>query len=197
MSFVLYRDVGCPFAHRVAALFAHLGVTYEERSALVGDKPAGLEAVSPAGRIPALSHGELALYDSLVMGEYVAALHGFALWADDPGERAVEQLLSRRYDESLVGGTMAAFCGQAPDSSVSDMLDELEWLAVKTTRHMGWLAIQLGSFQMLLREHRPEVAEALLARPALAAWAAFGESQDCVREAWQEVAFAPKFGVIG
>ncbi len=49
-----------------------------------------IRAVSPAGKVPALHHGEIRIWDSLAIGEYLAERFPAAgLWPEDPAPRAV------------------------------------------------------------------------------------------------------------
>ncbi len=67
-------------------LLRHLGLAFEEQQILLDlpDSSAKLLAVNPAGRVPALRHGELLVWDSLAIGEYLCELAGKGL----PRERA-------------------------------------------------------------------------------------------------------------
>jgi len=66
-------------------------------------RPKGLASVSPAGRIPALRHGSVELYESLVMAEYLAEVHGWAdAWPSDAGLRARHRLACPVFE--LTGG---------------------------------------------------------------------------------------------
>jgi glutathione S-transferase len=50
---------------------------------------------SPSGKVPALRHGELTIWESLAIGEYVAELFPEAkLWPEDRGARAVARAVS-------------------------------------------------------------------------------------------------------
>jgi len=54
------------------------------------DTPALIDAVSPSGRIPVLRDGELTVWDSLAICEYLAERFPEAkLWPDDPERRAL------------------------------------------------------------------------------------------------------------
>jgi glutathione S-transferase len=73
----LFADRGCPFSHRVLALFAHLGVAHDLTEAAPGETPEGLLRLSPSGRVPMLVHGDLVIGESRVMLEHVAEVYGF------------------------------------------------------------------------------------------------------------------------
>jgi glutathione S-transferase len=50
---------------------------------------------SPSGRVPALQHGELTIWDSLAICEYLAeSLPNFDLWPKEPAARAVARAVS-------------------------------------------------------------------------------------------------------
>lgn len=52
-------------------------------------------AVSPSGHIPALKHGELTVWDSLAISEYVAELAcAVPLWPENRGARAIARSVS-------------------------------------------------------------------------------------------------------
>ena len=51
--------------------------------------------LSPSGRVPALKHGELTVWDSLAIGEYLAEIcSDKQLWPADPAVRAVARSIS-------------------------------------------------------------------------------------------------------
>ncbi len=73
------------------------GVPFEEEVVPLyqDDWRARLQAVSPAGRVPTLIHGERTIWDSLAIVEYLAELFPEAgLWPADPAARATARSLS-------------------------------------------------------------------------------------------------------
>ena len=76
------------------------GIAFEEELALLdfdGNGPGNehLKAFSPAGRVPVLFDGDLAVWESLAILEYVAELHPDAgLWPDDRAARARARVVS-------------------------------------------------------------------------------------------------------
>lgn len=59
------------------------------------DSRARILAESPSGRVPALRHGDLTIWDSLAIGEYLAELFpGAGLWPSDPVARAVARAVT-------------------------------------------------------------------------------------------------------
>jgi len=76
-------------------LLKHLEVPFEE-VLVVLDTPStreDIEKFSPSGRVPALRHGELTIWDSLAICEYVAELTGKG-WPQAPDARAVARAVS-------------------------------------------------------------------------------------------------------
>ncbi len=80
-------------------LLKHFGLPFEEIALRFDDMAPGspfkqaVDRLSPAGRVPVLLHGELAVWDSLAIAEYLAeyAAEHFpehALWPRDPSQRA-------------------------------------------------------------------------------------------------------------
>lgn len=66
-----------------------LGIPFDEKRVLL-DRPGTKEEIlkhSPAGKVPCLVDGALAVWDSLAILEYLAESHP-QLWPADPGERA-------------------------------------------------------------------------------------------------------------
>lgn len=76
------------------------GIEFEEELALLdfdGNGPGNehLKAFSPAGRVPVLFDGDLAIWESLAILEYVAELHPEAgLWPEDRVQRARARVIS-------------------------------------------------------------------------------------------------------
>jgi glutathione S-transferase len=75
----------------------HTGVPYEEVVVPLGaaDTHARIAAVSPTGRVPALRHGDVRVWESLAIGEYLAETFPDAhLWPQDRAARAVARAVS-------------------------------------------------------------------------------------------------------
>jgi glutathione S-transferase len=76
---------------------AHAGAQFETRTILL-DRPeskAEIAKVNPAGKVPVLYDGELAIWDSLAICEYVAELFPAAqLWPADRAQRAQARALA-------------------------------------------------------------------------------------------------------
>jgi glutathione S-transferase len=76
---------------------AHTGAPFETRTILLDrdDTRAAVAAVTPAGRLPVLHDGDLAIWDSLAICEYVAERYPAALlWPRDVRARARARSIS-------------------------------------------------------------------------------------------------------
>src|SRR6478672_8238610 len=67
----LYSFELCPFAHRVRLALAEKGVAAEPIEIDLKNKPASFVRISPYGRVPLLLHGEVKLWESAVINEYL------------------------------------------------------------------------------------------------------------------------------
>ena len=73
----LWSGVLSPFSAKVRVVLAEKGLSAEilevpwSRKTLWGPKPAEFLAVSPLGKVPVLLDGDLAIYDSTVIDEYL------------------------------------------------------------------------------------------------------------------------------
>ncbi len=82
---------------RAYLALAHCGVAFEDLTILLDrpDTAARIRAVSPSGRVPCLRHGELIVWDSLAICEYLAETFPDAkLWPDDRAARARARAIS-------------------------------------------------------------------------------------------------------
>jgi glutathione S-transferase len=72
----------------------HLGLAFEEE-VLPLDLPESKKQIlarSPSGRVPCLVDGDLVIWDTLAIGEYLAEKH--PLWPEDRGARATARAIS-------------------------------------------------------------------------------------------------------
>ena len=83
-------------------LLKHLGVAFEEILVPL-DRPStreDLEKHSPSARVPVLRHGDLTVWDSLAICEYLAELTGRG-WPAAPAARAVARAVSAEMHSSF------------------------------------------------------------------------------------------------
>jgi glutathione S-transferase len=76
-------------------LLRHLGLAFDELQIVLSqpDTQAQIARHSPAGRVPVLLHGELTLWESIAIGEYLCDLTGNG-WPRERGARALARVVS-------------------------------------------------------------------------------------------------------
>jgi glutathione S-transferase len=73
------------------------GIAFREEVHDMGDPdwPDFVRSISPSARVPVLRHGEIAVWESLAIGDYLADLHPQAgLWPEDRAARAEARAIS-------------------------------------------------------------------------------------------------------
>lgn len=79
----------CPFAQRTLMALLEKGIEYEHIEINLRQKPDWFDAVSPYSKVPVLRRGDLTVYESSIINEYLdEAFPEPALMPADPGERA-------------------------------------------------------------------------------------------------------------
>jgi len=90
----LFSARACPFAHRTRLVLAHKGVPFELVEIDLQNKPAWFDSkLSGYGKVPALEHGQIRLWESAVINEYLDEVFPEpSLLPTDPGERAIARI---------------------------------------------------------------------------------------------------------
>lgn len=181
---ILFADRGCPFAHRVLALFEHLGCPPDLRESVVGEKPDGIYRYSAGGAIPLLVHGDLVLTESRVMLEHLAEYYSFA-------DAYPADLMARsrhRHAMAVVDDFLAPLLFGRSDTHVDgprleDALRVLEEATATVAPHPHLLAIHLAPIWLRFRVWHPAhaVTRAIEARSVLRAWLDSALLLDCLR----------------
>lgn len=86
-----------PWSLRAGLMLRHTGVAFDELVIPLYEPGSRTELLrhSPSGRVPALHHGALVIWESLAIGEYLAELFPEAdLWPADRSARAVARAAS-------------------------------------------------------------------------------------------------------
>jgi glutathione S-transferase len=79
----------CPFAQRTLILLAEKGLSYEHREVDLKNKPDWFEAASPYSKVPVLINGDVRVYESAIINEYVNEMFPEPpMMPDNPAERA-------------------------------------------------------------------------------------------------------------
>jgi glutathione S-transferase len=113
MELTLVSHVLCPYVQRAAIVLAEKGVPFRQRWVDLARKPDWFLAVSPLGKTPVLLAGDVPVFESAVICEYLDETHGPRLHPAD----ALERARHRSWMEfgSAVLNTIAAFY-TAPDA---------------------------------------------------------------------------------
>lgn len=96
MARTLYLTLRSPFARKVQIVLAEKGLAYEPVVVDLADKPPAFVALGPIARVPVLVDGDVTVFDSTVIVEYLEdryptpALYGAGWQA---------RLLARRWEE--------------------------------------------------------------------------------------------------
>ena len=153
---------------------------------------------SPSGKVPALLHGAVTVWDSLAIGEYVAEqLPAAGLWPEAAGARAVARAVSAEMHAGftplrrhLPMNLRASVPGREIPAEVQADIDRIAALWRDCRRRFGAsgpylfgpftiadamyapVATRFRSYGIALDGEAQAYAEALLAHPALEEWAA-------------------------
>jgi len=106
MMLTLYQRTDCPFCWKVRIALAELDVEHQLVDTELGEKHPEVGRLSPTGSVPVLVDGELAIWESAVILDYLDARYGPGrLISSDPVEQSRERLL-QVYSDKLVGGCL-------------------------------------------------------------------------------------------
>ena len=81
----------CPFVQRSAIALEEKGIDYDMVYIDLRNKPDWFMAISPHGKVPVLLVGDVALFESAVILEYLDETHAPRLHPDDPLDRALDR----------------------------------------------------------------------------------------------------------
>lgn len=89
----LFSARACPFAHRTRLVLAHKGLPFELIEIDLQNKPAWFHTVSGYAKVPALEHGDLHVWESAIINEYIdEAFPEVPLLPREPGTRAAARI---------------------------------------------------------------------------------------------------------
>ncbi|MYJ52066.1 MAG: glutathione S-transferase family protein [Gammaproteobacteria bacterium] len=85
----LVQSEVCPYAQRTHMCLLEKSVDFEVVEVDLGNKPAWFEEISPYSKVPVLQHGDVRLYESSIINEYLEdAFPEPALLPKSPADRA-------------------------------------------------------------------------------------------------------------
>jgi len=89
----LYYAKGSTFSQRTRAVLQEKGIDYTPIEIDLQHKPEGFTQISRYGKVPAIKHGEVEIYESAIINEYLEEVFPQpALLPHDPAEKAVARI---------------------------------------------------------------------------------------------------------
>lgn len=138
----LYYRADCPFCWKVRIFLKEIGLDVEEIAVEFGTKHPDVVAFNPNATVPVLVDGDLVLFESAVIIEYLAdKFPQFPLMDGSPEQRAtIRQMHS--YSDSSTGKVLFPYIKQVRGSGDRTVTDELTqaWIDVQSK-----LSERLGS----------------------------------------------------
>ena len=103
---ILYQRTDCPFCWKVRLALAEHGIEYRSVDTILGEKPPDIQGLSPTGTVPVLVDGELALWESAVILEYIDARYAPGKLVSREPEAGARERLLHAYSDKIVGGSL-------------------------------------------------------------------------------------------
>lgn len=121
----MYSSNSCPFAHRSRLMLYEKGVEFELIEIDLSNKPDWFVDVSPYTKVPALVHGDLKVWESAVVNEYIDEVFSVpAMIPKDPGRRALARIWVDYCNSRFVPAFGAAL-RETVESAKSDKCEKL------------------------------------------------------------------------
>ena len=171
-----------------------------------GSSWASFRAFSPSGQVPCLVEGEVTVWDSLAIAEYLAERHQ-GVWSTDPAARAWARSAAAEMHAgfSVLRDVCTMNCGirvrlDAISPALQRNLDRIAELWLEGLDRFGGpflageaftavdaffapVAVRIQTYGLVLPEAAMDYAERLLDLPAMQAWV-----DDALAETWREPA---------
>ncbi len=166
---------------------------------------------SPSGKVPALQHGDVTVWESLAIGEYLAEIRPAArLWPEDRDARAASRAVSHEMHagfanlrRALPMNMRSSFPGRPVAPEVQADLDRIAALWRDCRRRFGAggsylfgaftiadamyapVVSRLRTYRIALEDEAQFYADSLWAYPALRDWAAAARNEPMVVEEFE------------
>lgn len=198
-------------------LLRELGIAFEEifHPFPSSPDPAAFRAFSPTGRVPVLRDGELVVWDSLAIAEYLAERHP-GVWPSDATARAFARCAAAEMHSGF--GTLRSNCAMtcglrvelhSISPALQADLDRLGVLWNEGLRRFGGpflagtsftavdaffapVAFRVQTYGLKLPGEAAAYAQRLLALPGMQEWYAAG-----LAEPWRETEHEKEFSLVG
>jgi len=186
-AWVLMRALGIPFAEKRIALYRT-------------ESPGRLREISPSGKVPCLHDGDVAVWDTLAIAEYLAERHR-GVWPEDSGARAWARSVAAEMHSGFprlreeMGMNVRVRARKDPSSAVAADIARILALWVEGRERLGaggeflcgafgavdafWcpVAFRFQSYGVPLAGTAAAYARSLLELPAMRDWAAEAERE--------------------
>lgn len=198
----VYGVMLSPYVRKVMLALEAKGVAYENEAVFPGALPEGYTDVSPLGKIPALSDGDLNLSDSTVINEYIEERYpepnllpssvearAKARWLEEFADTALVSALSVPFFQRVVAPmrgaeTDEAAIASAEAESIPAALDYVESV-VSGAEFLFDGKLSVADIAMISPIINAEIGQYTIDAsrwPKTAAYAAFIRSQDVVQK---------------
>ncbi|MCE9578333.1 MAG: glutathione S-transferase family protein [Deltaproteobacteria bacterium] len=200
----LVSHVLCPYVHRAAILLREKGVPFRRTNVDLQNKPEWFLKLSPRGKVPVLVVGDVPLFESAVIVEYIDEVHPPRVLPADPLERARQRAWIEVVNDLFMAQYKIATATTAADRAAAvaiaaDLLARFE-AEIRGDFFAG------DAFGIVDVAIAPALTRFLLADawlglglyakvPKVAAWAARLEARPSVRETVPE-GFAERFRAL-
>jgi glutathione S-transferase len=142
----LYQRTDCPFCWKVRIALDEYDIEYHTVDTVLGEKHPDVQRLSPTGTVPVLVDGEVSIWESAVILEYVGARYvPGKLVSGDPAMAASERLL-HAYSDKIVGGCLKEIVFEKRSKPESDWdQDKLREGEVRWRECQAWLEQKMGT----------------------------------------------------
>jgi glutathione S-transferase len=174
----LYHANECPYCVRTRLVLDGKGVEYESVDVDLRDKPGWLREMNPRNRVPVIRDGDLVLYESEALDEYVdERFQEPAMMPQDAAGRAWVRVLMRRF-EDISSPFYAARRGEP--GAEEELRTQLSWMDRLLTESpylagTSYTLADPGYWPWIVRLAR--VGVTLDDFPAIAAWCSLLEQR--------------------
>jgi glutathione S-transferase len=120
----------CPFVQRSVVTLLEKGISFKRTNIDLANKPDWFLSISPLGKVPVLRMGDLILFESAVINEYLDEITPPSLHPADPGTKALNRAWIE-YASQLFGIAFRLVTvpdAEAVDEQLEQLLDRLLFL---------------------------------------------------------------------
>ena len=143
----LYERTDCPFCWKVRLALAALGVSYESVATKLGVKHPQVTKYSPIGTVPVMKDGDVVIWESGVMLDYLERCYGPGqLVPLDPAEAARAWSL-HAYSDKVIGPALRGLVFEKRSRPEAEWdLDVIRESAEKWRHCLVWLEACVGEW---------------------------------------------------